>query len=1031
MSRQRLFGLLLMLGIISAFTLGQSREKTDLEGTVLNKNTKRYLERAKVVVLETEISVLTDAEGRFRISGLAPGTYQITASYAGLGTTTKSVTVPSPTVNKIEFELTNTDVYESGDQNTVEVTTPLEGVAAAINQQQQAETQRTVVSVDTFIDQTTGNPGEFLKSVQGIQMDYSQNEPQSVRIRGFDPNLTTLTMDGNEIASSNSTSTNRAVQIDQLSIASIDNVEVYKAPIPSMSANAIGGAVNFNTKSAFLQKGQRIILNFGLNVDGNTGFKKYAGPGQGETAGRGLFPIGRLEYSRAFFKNRLGLFFSTGHDRTNQLGSSITHNLNYTGQPALPTLVTPDNTTIRRGALSYAPNRQLRDRNDLSLNTDLRINDNASIYLKTTYSLYHSTNRNHGFTLTPGTLAAGATITDYTTTGTNSTAAQSASVFDKYTNTLQVSTGFKYYTGQWRLDIGGGISKSINHYDNSDNFGALSINLTNVNFSVSNPLDTDTPTSVTQTGGLDFYDLNNYKPNQGTNLFTAGEDRANDNGIVSTNVRQSSDVKQSLRIDVQRDFNTSIPFYIKLGASFNQNIRDKNQPQRRWYWVGEDGIPTADDNTAAGARLGRFAEPVPVTQQLSDFNLKEPTYLSTNLLFQYWQQNKQVLRENLAYAKQQEFVGKRKVDEQVYGYYVMGGFNFKKLNVLTGLRIEETRIRALGNRVLPTSGTSPDRVNLGSINANSLAGIIATYRFVTTKSDYISRPFPYIHLKYEWLPNLQTRFSYTEAIGRPNFTDILPTFTQDDTAKTITTNRVGLNPQRSKNFDFSVEYYPRSVGEWTFGWFRRDVDDYISAATIPVTPELLAELNLGPEYATYNVITKQNLGNATWTGYEAAVRQKLTQLRLFPEKWGEIELFANFTHLYSVSGSFDTATAANPTGAQITTLANLVPKIFNTGGSYRSRGGRFYTSLITNYQAARSTVNLPAQSASDQRTPMQEAYQFWNLELSYNLTKSWKLTCVGRNLFGERPTFSEVGIIRNRQQDSGPAWTVSAKWTIK
>jgi iron complex outermembrane receptor protein len=1002
-----------------------------VEGTVINKNTQRFLERAKVSVLNTELSVLTDTEGRFRIAGLTAGTYEVTASYSGLGDTTKTVTVTGDAVTRVAFELTSLDVYESSEKIEVVVATPLEGIAYAVNQQRRAETVRTVVSVDAFIDQTTGNAGEFLKSVQGIQMDYSQNEPQRVRVRGFDPNLTTLTMDGNEIASAASTSTDRAVQVDQLSIASIGNVEVYKAPIPSMSANAIGGAVNFNTKSAFEQEGRRGFVQFGLNVDGNSGFSRYAGPGHGEkSTQRGLYPVGRFEYSNSFFKNRLGLFFSTGHDRTNQLGSSVTHNLTYANQPAAPTLVTLDNTTVRRGAMSFAPNRQLRQRDDVSLNSDFRLTDEAALFLKTSFSGYHSTNRNHGFTLTPGTLAAGSTVTDYTTTGTNSTASQAISVFDKYTSSWQINPGLRFRSGDWKLDLVGGFSKSINHYDNDTNFGALSINLANVNWTMSTPLDTDTPSSITQTSGLDFYNLNNYKPNQGDLAATGGQHRANHNGIVSTNVRQSSDFKKSFRFDLQRDFHTRYPFHLKGGLAYNQAIRDKNQPQRRWYWMGPDGIATADDLTAAGAQLGRFAEPVPVTQDLSGFNLREPTYFSSTLFRKFWETNPQVLQENLAYAAQQNFVGKRYVDEKIYAGYIMGNVTFGKLNLLTGLRVEKTKIRAIGSRVLPTSGNSPDRVNLNGADANSLTGILLTHRFATSQFNYRSKPFPYLHLKYEVLPRLQARFSYTEAIGRPNFTDVLPTVTQNDTNFTITTNRAGLLPQRSRNFDTSVEYYTKSAGEWTFGWFSRDVKDYISAATLAMTPELLEELNLGSEYSNYQVITKQNLGFAKWTGYELAVRQQLRDWEFVPEVLGGLEFFANYTHLYKVEGQFDTATASNAAGRNITTLAELVPRILNAGVSYRSPKGKWFVNMMTNYQAPRYTSSLPAADAAAQRQPRQESYQFWNFEASYNLSERWKLTCVGRNLFGERPIFSEVGIIRNTQQDSGPAWIMAARWSF-
>jgi len=193
-----------------------------------------------------------------------------------------------------------------------------------------------------------------------------------------------------------------------------------------------------------------------------------------------------------------------------------------------------------------------------------------------------------------------------------------------------------------------------------------------------------------------------------------------------------------------------------------------------------------------------------------------------------------------------------------------------------------------------------------------------------------------------------------------------------------------------------------------------------------MTPELLVELNLGPEYSNYEVVTKTNLGFAKWTGYELAVRQQLRDWKFVPEKLGGVEFFANYTHLYKVEGDFGSAAP----GTKITTLAELVPRLFNAGISYRSPMGKLFISLITNYQAARPSQNLPALSAAAQRLPRQEAYQFWNLEASYNLTDRLKLMAVGRNLFGERPIFSEVGVIRNTQQDSGPAWLFMLKWDL-
>jgi len=191
-----------------------------------------------------------------------------------------------------------------------------------------------------------------------------------------------------------------------------------------------------------------------------------------------------------------------------------------------------------------------------------------------------------------------------------------------------------------------------------------------------------------------------------------------------------------------------------------------------------------------------------------------------------------------------------------------------------------------------------------------------------------------------------------------------------------------------------------------------------------MTPALLAELNLGSEFATWDVSTKTNLGNAKWSGYELGFRQALREWSFVPRPLHGVSLWANYTKIAKMEGDFGTP------GAKITHLANVVPELVNGGLSYRTSGGLFFVQLSANYQAARPTANLPATAAAAQRNPRQEGYRFWNMETSYRLTSQLRLTATARNLFSERPRFSEMGIIRNTQQATGIAWLFTAKYDL-
>jgi len=981
-----------------------SAEAGTITGTISNKSTGKYLERAVVHVEGTDVRVQTERDGSFHIPQLPAGNYTITASYTDLDQESRTIIVGETDTATANFELISPSVHML---EAVRVSSPVEGNAFAINQQRRAESTRVVTSIDAFIDQSTGNPGEFLKNVEGIQMDYSQNEPQTIRVRGFDPNLTVVTMDGNDIASASSSSANRAVQIDQLSISSISSVEVYKAPIPSMSANAIGGAVNFVTKSAFEQKGRRAFAQVGLNMDSNDfNFSKSPGPGHGEKAEIRAYPSGRVEYSDSFLNNRLGIVASLGYDHTNQLGSSTSHNLRV--------ITDTSGSWIARGAFSMAPNRQLRVRADASINSDFKINEAFSVFLKTTFTDYKSTNRNHGFTLTPATLLSDWTTTQYTTT--NGTASQNTSVFDKSTKSVQVTPGLKFRMNDWRGELVGGYSRSENRYSNPDTFTTVNVGLDGVaGWSMETPIATDVPTSIAQTAGKDFYSLSNYKPTQSTPANKVL--LASSTGMANTNKRDTDDTKYSARFDLQRSFKLRFPFYLKAGAAYNDTIFDKKQNQRRWSWAGDDGILNTADDTTTAANLGRFAENPSVNQNIPGWALKEPEYLSTNALYRYWVENPQVLVENMAYAAQQKIVGSQKVDEQVKAGYFMGNATIKNLSILAGLRVEKTQIETTGYKVLALpSGMVKD----------SLEAILATYEPYTTSSAYTSSPFPYLHLKYELARNLQLRTSYTEAIGRPNLSDLIASgISYNETDQMVTvSNRAGLLPQRSQNYDFSIEYYTKSAGQWTAGVFHRDITDYIATVTTPMTPALLDELGIGPEFGSYQIKTKNNLGFAKWTGFELSFRQSLRDWKFVPSLLSGFSLWANYTKITKMDGDFGTP------GVRITSLANVVPELINAGVSYRSRTGKFFVQVSTNYQGTKPTSHVTSSSPSLEYGPNQRPLQYWNMEAQYRITPRIRLSVTGRNLCSERPKYSDAGIIRNTQQATGIAWLFAARYDL-
>ena len=302
-------GLLLLLLwtlLVPASFFAQSAGTGTISGSVINEATRKVLERATITVDGTTLSALSAADGSFRLSGVPAGSHTLRATYTDLETATAVVEVPAGGNASVQLALKSEEILHLGE---FRVAAEREGNAYAAHQQKNAESQRTIVSADAFGVISDANPGEFLKLMPGLQMDYTGVEPRTVSIRGLEANSNLIMINGNQAAAASSSSTNRAFEFDQITIDNIESMEVFKAPVPWMPANATGGIVNMITRSAFLQKGRRInaTINLTANSD-NLSFGRSSGPN--EKAERKIHPGGSFTYSDTLLDGRLGVVVS-------------------------------------------------------------------------------------------------------------------------------------------------------------------------------------------------------------------------------------------------------------------------------------------------------------------------------------------------------------------------------------------------------------------------------------------------------------------------------------------------------------------------------------------------------------------------------------------------------------------------------------------------------------------------------------------------------------------------------------------------
>ncbi|MBI4624758.1 MAG: transposase, partial [Verrucomicrobia bacterium] len=229
-----------------------------VSGRVQNVVTGQYLNNARVVVKGTDLVAFTDQSGTYRLVEVPGGSVVLEVFYTGLDP--QQVQLEVTPGGSIEHDIDLTSVARYGQNTNVVKLDPFavsssketDIAAIAINEQRFAPNIKNVTATDAYGDVMGGNVGEFLKLLPGVfWADTGQPDVQEVSVRGFAAQMTSFSVDGAQLASSPTTSTQRAFQVRQVAINSLSRVEVTKVPTPSSRADSMAGSVNMVSKSAF------------------------------------------------------------------------------------------------------------------------------------------------------------------------------------------------------------------------------------------------------------------------------------------------------------------------------------------------------------------------------------------------------------------------------------------------------------------------------------------------------------------------------------------------------------------------------------------------------------------------------------------------------------------------------------------------------------------------------------------------------------------------------------------------------------
>lgn len=217
----------------------------DIVGVVNDPALGRYVDGAAIAIVETGRRTVTDRRGRFALRGVPAGEYTLEASTGGYQRESLRVTVPETGEVQADFTISSAYLAE------ITVTGSRVSQILALQHKREALSILDAVSADTVGKLPDFNAAEAIQRLPGLAVELDQGEGRYPIIRGIDPNLNNVTIDGNLVGAPEGEG--RRVALDVVPSDLIAVVEVVKAVTPDLDGNAVGGNINIVTRSAFDQ----------------------------------------------------------------------------------------------------------------------------------------------------------------------------------------------------------------------------------------------------------------------------------------------------------------------------------------------------------------------------------------------------------------------------------------------------------------------------------------------------------------------------------------------------------------------------------------------------------------------------------------------------------------------------------------------------------------------------------------------------------------------------------------------------------
>jgi iron complex outermembrane recepter protein len=711
------------------------------------------------------------------------------------------------------------------------------GQRGAINRARAAERAAdsivNVITADSIGEFPDQNVAESVRRVSGVNVFRNEGEGRTISVRGLPPSFTNVTVNGVRIGSVDNGVSD--VQVDSVGSELLDQIRVTKAVTPDMDGDAIGGAVEMRSLSAFTRRAN----TFSVGVEGY----------YNETSEE-ISPAYSASVTRMLLDGTLGLAGSISFSERAVTGYEL---INDEGLTPFASLV-PTLTGLRPDEIDSRAEIGVRERLGATVNVEYRPQAGTELFFRAQFTRlddedgryqneYETDQADRSDELNQGVIGPNRAFLGHRPPTSRTTGGPDIDKqirLSQFVDTVwAASVGSSHTFGNtvlgWQYDRSLARAESPEGY--RARFRIRNINLDTTFFAES------TTVNAGAVGGRDPASAASYVFDS---LLITGFNREDEIETLSGRIRQNLEA-------FGRRAHVEFGVRARTRDKFNDAQQTSLNPQDSVF------------NAVAGiADLRGSLATLPVQTINSSF---EPMRLfpQRDALLGRMRATAAALAP-LTTPQPVESLGQDfAVDEETNAVYAMGRFEpIENLAIVGGFRIENTTMSTSGFFLELNDNQQPPP---GSVGIRDLG--------VRTKS--FTEALPSIHVL--WTPSeaLDVRLSYNRGLQRPDFDDFANRISIDFEDLDMTAGNPDLEPLVADNFDIAVGWFPNRETSVQLGLFHKVIDRFFVEYQGSLTGAGITRPSFAVTPVT-SVETTLNGGTAKLTGVEFAYSQNYTFL---------------------------------------------------------------------------------------------------------------------------------------------------------